>query len=516
MRGDYAQYIESLKSTEGNPFGKFADPRAAVCFPNDYSIATANMGFASLASVFAPRDGFERFFYFRRFPEMAGRSFETGRLLKEFALIAFTFPYEFDLINFFRMIHGGGVEVGSKRLLIAGGAAVSLNPKPFAPFFDLLFLGCADSFWDDFFDAVGSFDDIYRRKQNILETLKPVRGVYVPGYGTDKPRIQISRGDELLDIWPQITNPKAHFSDSILIDLCRGCRFKCHFCASGYLSKKPVYRGIGMHDLDRIDTGTEAGARKLGLIGSIVSDHPRFADIIEYAASRKIELGISSLRVDALDDRLLRLLFESGVRGLTIAPETGSDRLRMVCGKKISGGQFIEMAKRIGRIGFKSIKLYFMIGLPTEEEDDIRYIGRLCREIKKAAGKTRVTASVSVFTPKPHTPFQFARFITKKEYGDKTAILKKFSGNTGIKFTMSGYREAFISALMSLGDERVGHVLKSYALESKNPGRQLKEYGIDIDTLLHSEKDLNYDMPFDDIETEIPKPRLYDIYRRSI
>ncbi|MCP4634117.1 MAG: radical SAM protein [candidate division Zixibacteria bacterium] len=509
MNKDYLKFIQQLHEKETNPFERYTKADAAVCFANDYRIASANLGFSCMASAFSKSNGFERFFYFKRFNDMAGASFDSHRRLSEFPIIAFSFPYEHDLINCLKMLDKGHVLKKKDNLLIAGGAAVTLNPEPFKPFFDLLFLGEADLFWEKFINEIQQNRGLID-KESLLNNCYEWNGVLIPSLPHKKVEIQKIEFHSDLAIFPQISSPDLHFGKSYLIDICRGCRYKCHFCAAGYSRKKPLYRDIP----EIIDTGDFAEQNKIGLIGSIVSDHPHFEKIIKDADLKYMSMGISSLRVDSLSDSLLKLLKKSGVKSLTLAPEAGSDRLRAVCGKLITNDEFIKTASRIGEHGFSSIKLYFMIGLPTETEDDIDGIVDLCCKIRGAGIKVSISVSISVFTPKARTPFQFAAFIEKEVYQKINGKLRKGLGSAGIKHSISGYKEAFICALLSMGDENIGLALKTHVLNKINLRSALKNRNIDIEKMLYSFKEKDYKFPWDSIKGEYEKAKLFKIFRK--
>ncbi len=503
--------VAELLECEINPYPSFVKPIAAVCFPNHYEVAIANLGFSHLAHFFSMHGGFERFFFFKKYPDYAGMSFESGRRLKGFPIIAFSIPYEFDNINALKIMDKGGILDKSPNLRMAGGAAVTLNPYPFKPFFDILVLGEGERFFRQF-SGILDKSGVLAGKERILEEVQSIQGVMIPGIKESGIEIAFSGEDDLSEVIPQIISSKAHFGDMYLIDICRGCRFKCSFCAIGNLRTRPLYRDTSMLIGD---DSTTAGMNKVGLIGSIVSDHPDFSRIVSDYSNRSMRLGISSLRADLLDDDILKTLYGAGVKGLTLAPEAGNDILRTGIGKAITDEEFIACAQRISQLGFNSIKLYFMIGLPGESNDDIHSIAALCGRILKVLNSTKLQVSLSVFTPKAHTPFQFAPFMTNKLYRERTGILRQELTKLKCRFSISGYREAFISALLSLGDERIGEVMRAYAIEGRNLKSELKRQNVDIESLLFSEKGLDYRFPWDKIKGVFSKGSLYNRYERA-
>ncbi|MBD3234330.1 MAG: radical SAM protein [candidate division Zixibacteria bacterium] len=511
MTKGYNQFVADLIESEINPYPGFVKPAAAICFPNHYEVATANLGFSHLAYFFSEYGGFERFFYFKKYPDYAGLSFESGRKLKDFPIIAFSIPYEFDIINTLKMMDRGGVLDDLSNLRIAGGAAVTLNPYPFKPFFDIIVLGEGEMFFRQFSNILNKLG-VGIGKERILEEVRSIQSVMIPGKKESGIEIALSGEDDLSDVIPQIISTKAHFGDMHLIDICRGCRFKCNFCASGNIRAKPLYREMNNLTGDASDTPEMS---KVGLIGSIVSDHPDFSRIVTDYAKLGVRLGISSLRADMLDDDILNILYNSGVKSLTLAPEAGNDALRKRIGKAITDEEFIACARRISKLGFNSIKLYFMIGLPGESNDDIHSITTLCGRILKALNSTRLQVSISVFTPKAHTPFQFAPFMSNEFYRERTGILRQELTKLKCRFSISGYREAFISALLSLGDKRIGEIMKTFAIEGKNLKSELKRQKIDFESLLFSEKDLDYRFPWDKIKGVFSKGSLYSRYERA-
>ena len=481
--------------------------RVALAYPNSYSLGMSNLGFQTLYRLFneIPWCVCERVFLLPK-AELAGKkltSFETATPLSDFDLVAFSLPFEEDYPNIVRMLELSGIEPlasersaadreGAGPLVMAGGCAVTLNPEPIADFMDLFFIGEAEAaigpLMDVLKDLIGRSND----KETLLKTLSTLEGVYVPGFydfafeGAVVKGISVKAGapsqvkrvvaDVSATPVPRsvVLSPDTEFADTTLIEVERGCPRGCRFCSAGFMYLPPRWRDLG--DLKDAVTRALEEAKgfgrapwhpshaKVGLIGAAVSEYPYIKELLRFVLESGAKATLSSLRADFIDAELLTLLKEAGLRTLTLAPEAGSERLRRVVNKDIPDDVLMEAAALSTEAGFKRLKLYFMVGLPSETDSDVLAIADLAKRIGKELRGGRLSLSVNPFIPKPVTPFQFHPFerieIIERRYGILKDALK---GTGGVELRTYPVSAALVQALVSRGDRRLSILIREAA-----------------------------------------------------
>lgn len=390
-------------------------------------------------------------------------SLEQQEPLATFDVLAFSISFENDLLNLLpilelaRIPHRAEERPDDAPLLIAGGAASTLNPRPIAGIFDAIALGESECFVDDLFPILAARGP----KREKLAAMAAIPGVWVPALEPSpdaaKPRFLAD-----LDNWPTQTtiySDAAEFGGMHLIELQRGCPFHCAFCATPAIYGSPRRRGF-----DAVMAMVEAGLphrKKFGLIGAHILSHPQFAEIARAIHARGATFSPSSVRAADLDEEKVALLAASGHRSIALGIEAGSEKLRDAAGKDLSDAQIDEAVELLARAGITNLRLYFMIGLPGEAEEDIAAIATLAcrvreglrRHAPKAARQTSVAVTLSPFVPKPRTPFAREPFIGEADLKKRIAAIKGMLGKErGISVSSDAPLSAAVEAYLASAD----------------------------------------------------------------
>ncbi len=469
--------------------------RIALVFPNTYYVGMSNLGFQAVYRMLnaRPEAVCERFFL----PPESGLqqlqkpgsslvSHESGSPLGSFHIIAFSLSFENDYSTVLRMLALSGIPLLQQDrqerspLVIAGGVSVFLNPEPLADFFDLFIVGEAEEMLPEFLDLVCACGTGRRWRRPALADCANIRGIYVPsaystGYDEDglinsfvpKPGFpqEIScRQVKALDRFAAsscIRTPDTEFSDMTLLEVSRGCPRQCRFCAVGSVYKPFRMRKIEVL-LDEL-RNVPAGYLKVGILGAAVSDYPGIAKLMQTIVAQGGYASVASLRADALSEEMVALLQQCGHKTFTLAPEAGSQRLRTAIAKNLTDEELFRAVRILARHKIPNIKLYFMIGLPTETERDVQEIVRLTREIKHVYFKeaqsekwlNHIQLSISPFVPKPCTPFQWHPFDEVANLKQKlklvTGALKK---ERKVMVSCDLPKWGYVQTLLSRGDRR--------------------------------------------------------------
>ena len=472
----------------------------ALVYPQFYPVGMGNLGFQAMYHLLNAHPGFVCERAFLPSPEEADEhrrtrtpilTLESQRPLKDFAAVAFSISFEADYPYVLDLLAGAGMPLKAADrgpgdpLVLAGGVATFLNPEPIAPFVDAFFLGEGEAGALPFFEFLSDRAPAPDRVGLLQDLARSVPGAYVPaGYtpryhpGGALAAIEAAPGfpervvaPHLRDLTPYPTHshllaPQSEWGEMFLVETGRGCSRGCRFCAAGFVYRPPRERDLA--DLwTQVQPGVKA-RRKIGLVGAAVSDHPAIRELCRKILDAGGELGISSLRADSADAELLELLAQGGVRSVALAPEAGSDRLRRVLNKGLTQDDLAKAAVDVSRAGIRQLRLYFMVGLPTETLEDVAEIPRLAKflshsVIKASQGKQHlglITLSISSFVPKAFTPFQWAPFLEVAELKKRLKLVaREFHGIKAMRVHTDLPKWAYVQALLARGDRRVADML---------------------------------------------------------
>lgn len=464
-------------------------------------------------------------------------SLESQTPIKDFDLVAVSISFEDDYFNLPLIFDLAGIPLNKKDrdesspLTLAGGAAISMNPEPLSDFFDSFFIGEAEGFAKEIIDKLDSAMSESLSKVDTLRSLREVTGIYVPLWynfeydGDRMSKINISDNaptkvrramihyESTFPIAQSvILTPDTEFSNTHLVEVERGCGENCRFCPAGFLYLPPRE-----HTIDEVMKSVNEGmekTEKIGLVGAAVSEYTHIKDILKVGIKEKKEMTLSSLRLDTIDQEFLDTLKESKYKTVTMAPEAATLRLRQVVNKNITNEEIIESIAMVKKSGFTRVKLYFMIGLPTETDEDIIAMAEFALQIKATLGKGKLILSVNPFVPKPFTPFQWHNFeqvdVLKRRFNILDAMLKKEKSIEVKKLTPN---VAYIQAYLSLGDRRVGKVIEeSY---TKGVRRAIKDNKAEVDRIVHSLRVPEDVLPWDIIEHGLTRDYMWFDYKRS-
>lgn len=481
-----------------------------MVFPNTYHVGMSNLGFQYMYREIDSHPGCrcERSFLPDSETEVP-RSLESGKAWREFPLICVSAVYELDYGNILRLLDRTGLpRLAAARgedapLILVGGPAISANPEPMADYVDLVVVGEGEVIIHEVMDALLALQASGLSKRERLKALvRQIPGLYAPAFyeadahGAVSPTdpdvpfpIAYRRVDgyDRFDFGSALVTPHTEFNDVYLVELTRGCGQGCRFCLAGYL-----YRPVRYPSLQRVIETIEAGRRltpKIGLMGAAVSDYPHLYELADYLAEHPVDLSVSSVRADNIDERFVRMLKNGGIRSLTLAPEAGSLQLRKMLNKNISDEELVNAVACAADGGLDAIKLYSMIGVPSETQEDIDGLVELVTKLVKTGrpkGIKHFNVGVSSWTPKALTPLQWAAQDTPKNLELKIRYLEKAMARLGAKLRPDSWSWAQISGALARGDRRVGRAIGTavdlgYSLGAWK--RAFQEHGLDWERL---------------------------------
>jgi radical SAM superfamily enzyme YgiQ (UPF0313 family) len=514
--------------------------RVALAFPNTYWVGMSNLGFQTVYRLFNAQADVvcERVFLPPK-QELAELLASRAPLLTlesqtpagEFDVLAFSVSFEWDYVNVLTLLRLAGVPCHAAErdthhpLVVIGGAVTFVNPEPLAPFADVIAAGEGEV-------LVPALDRAFHEaggRRDLLERLVRERGFYVPSFyepqyapngalsgfalepGVDAAmpvrKAAVRTTDALDPPATLIYTPDTEFGSRFLVEVVRGCANLCRFCWAGY-----NYLPVRPFPTDRILQLAEAArpfANRAGLVSIALCDHPD----IERILARLHELGYAispaSLRLDDLTEPIVRLLHASGERGVTIAPETGSDRLRRVVNKTVTNDEILDRADLLFSCGIENLKLYYMIGLPTETDDDLVAIRDLTLQIRermlsraRARGHIgRIVGSVNPLIPKPGTAYQWLPMedaaVTERKIKRLRALM---AGIDNVYFNIKSERHSYYQALLSLGDRRVAPAIEAAERNGQNWREAVDTARVDADFYLFRDRRSDTVLPWDIID----------------
>lgn len=520
--------ISKLKSRLNAESGDSVSKRGAslrIClvYPNRYRIGMSNLGFQAVHALlnadqeilceraFLPDPEDLREYQDSRTPLL---SLESQQPVSGFDVIAFSVSFESDYLHIPAIFRLAGLPCYSAErtekhpFVIAGGAATFLNPEPVAAFMDAICLGEAEELLPNLIEKLMG-DSSGRR--GLYEDLAKLPGMYIPSLlssdaGTRVTRLYLKNLDSH-PVATTISTPEAEFSGLHLVELSRGCPRGCRFCAAGYIYLPYRQRSVAAIKVD-VAKGIAADM-KIGLVAAAVGDYRGIGDLCRHIVDSGGSFSVSSLRIDGLDETMTDLLVESGHKTATLAPEGGSQRLRDLIKKGISEEQIISACERLIGKDILNLKLYFIIGLPTETDADIEELLELVAKIRAivlARAKLNrrlgeITLSINPFIPKPFTPFQWCGMLPLKVLEKRLATIQSALRRVpNLTVQAESLKDAMLQALLSRGDRRLAEFLvKSDELQSWRKGA--KALGLDVEKIVTRQIPLEEKLPWDFISS---------------
>lgn len=499
-------------------------------FPNTYSVGITSLGYQVIWSLLATRADVR-----------AARLFTDGHdpLPRQVELMGISVSWELDYVNILQLLESHDIPIRAADrdddhpLIFGGGPVLTANPEPLAPFFDLVLLGDGEGVFDDLLEAYQQVRSCSRDRQ--LRRLAQVPGVYVPGMyepiygGATDPVVEIRpldaeipaqiekrtyRGNTLST--STVVTPQAAWENIYMVEVVRSCPEMCRFCLASYLTLPFRAADLEGHLIPAVDRGLQVTDR-IGLLGASVTQHPQFPDLLEHLAQDRydqVRLSIASVRTGTVTPRLAQVLSQRGTRSITVAIESGSERLRQVINKKLSNDQILQAAAAASQGGLSGIKFYGMAGVPSETEADLQETVDLLQALKRVAPQLRYTFGCSTFVPKAHTPFQW--YGVDRQAEKKLKALGKQVRPLGIEFRPESYNWSVIQALISRGDRRVARVLelaRSFGESLGSYKRAFKELRSELPPLeeyVHADWPTDRVLPWSHIKGPLSVERLID------
>ncbi|MBE9128930.1 MULTISPECIES: B12-binding domain-containing radical SAM protein [unclassified Coleofasciculus] len=501
---------------------------AIYAFPNDYTVGITSLGYQVIWAMLASRHDLQVSRLFTDCHESLPREPE---------LLGFSISWELDYVNILALLEFLEIPLKSAErdrshpLVFGGGPVLTANPEPFADFFDLILLGDGEILVGDFIEAYQKVRTADRTTQ--LRYLAQVPGVYVPSLyevtyqdstgaiATIQPidadipaRVekQTYRGNTLSA--STVVTEKAAWENIYMVEVVRSCPEMCRFCLASYLTlpfRTPSATGSLIPAIER---GLQV-TKRIGFLGASVTQHPEFEVLLDYMSQPQYEdvrLSIASVRTNTVTQKLAETLAKRGTNSITIAVESGSERVRQIINKKLTNEEIIQAAVNAKAGGLKGLKLYGMVGVPGEEMSDVEQTVAMMKGIKKAAPGLRLTLGCSTFVPKAHTPFQW--FGVNPQAEKRLKYLQKQLRSQGIDFRPESYNWSVIQALISRGDRRLSRLLELTRHYGDSVGsfrrafKELKGQLPELDFYVHADWSTDRVLPWSHLQGALPQATL--------
>jgi radical SAM superfamily enzyme YgiQ (UPF0313 family) len=514
--------------------------RVALAFPNTYFVGMSNLGFQTVYTLFNAEERIvcERVFLPPK-SELAAQlasgaplvTLESQTPVREFDIVAFSVSFEWDYTNVLTLLRLAGIpRLAAERtvhhpLVMIGGAVTFVNPEPLAPFADVVAAGEGEALIPSLVTACAAARD----RADLLRRLVAERGFYVPAFydvryagdgsiaavlpreGTGAPSVvrkaTLKTTEAVNPPATTIFTPDTEFGSRFLVEVVRGCANLCRFCWAGY-NYLPV-RAFPKERILQLAERARPHSDRVGLVSIALCDHPEIEEILTGLVDMGYSISPASLRLDDITPTILRLLRQSGEKTITIAPETGSDRLRRVVNKTLTNDEILGAAEMIFAAGMENLKLYFMIGIPTETDDDLVAIRDLTLQLRETMlrhARTRghvgrIVGSVNPLVPKPGTAYQWLAMEDDRAIEQKIARMRALiAGIDNVYFNIKSERHSFYQALLSLGDRRVASAVEAAERNGGNWRAAVAEAGVDAGFFVFRDRSRDRVLPWDIID----------------
>ena len=514
--------------------------RVALAFPNTYFVGMSNLGFQTVYKLFNEEDGIvcERFFLPPK-SELAAQvaagapllTLESQTPVRDFDVVAFSVSFEWDYTNVLTLMRLAGIPLRADArthhdpLVLIGGAVTFVNPEPLALFADVIAAGEGEVLIPALLKAFKEASD----RDDLLRRLVAERGYYVPAFydveyardgtisaflprqGTGAPatvkKAALKTTDAVDPPATTIFTPETELGSRFLVEVVRGCANLCRFCWAGY-NYLPV-RAFPKERILELAKRAKPYSNKAGLVSIALCDHPDVEEILTALVEMGYSISPASLRLDDLTPTILDLLRRSGERTITIAPETGSDRLRRVINKTVTNDEILNAAEMIFAAGFENLKLYYMIGLPTETDEDLVAIRDLTLQLRdimmrhaRPRGQVgRIVGSVNPLVPKPGTAYQWLPMTDDRVIERTIRRMRTLTADIdNVYFNIKSERHSFYQALLSLGDRRVAPAIEAAERNGGNWRAAVAEAGVDADFFVFRDRSADAMLPWDIID----------------
>ena len=523
--------------------------RFALAYPNTYFVGMSNLGMQTMYRVINHRpdtvcervflpDREERAAYTKTHAPLL--SLESQRPVGDFHLVGFSISYENDYVNFLQMLeHARLPLLAAERddrhpLVLVGGAVTYINPEPIADFVDLMIVGDGEETIHHYLDLAQ--DTLGQPRHDHLRQAAQLPGIYVPSLqrqSRDAPVLTPRKITELAQ-WPaysSVLTDDTEFSGSLLIEITRGCPWKCRFCTVGYVY--PKFRQLPAETvLDIVATQQQRDRQtgiepvgKVGLISSATGDYRHLEAVAKGLVDLQVGIGISSLRMDRMPEVLIDCMVRSGVRSCTVAPEAGSERLREVIRKDMTEANILSGVDMLLAYGMRNLKLYSMIGLPTETDTDLQELIDLAFKIwerMKRVGRARgalglLTLSVNPFIPKSATPLQWCAMAPRRVIEAKLQTLRQaIRKESHIRLKHESLKSAYLEAILARGDRRLSEFLLEVHRHHGNWRRAARQLAFDVERVVCTPLESNMPLAWDFLESDRQRQRLQREHGRAL
>ena len=548
VRQKYRQRLQAERGTLVHDAGQ-ARLRVALAYPNTYFVGMSNLGLQTMYRVMNQRpdtvcervflpDATDRSWYEKTHTPLF--SLESQRPLHDFHIVGFSVSYENDYVHLLRMLELARIPLlaaerdASHPVILVGGAVTYINPEPLADFVDLMVIGDGEEAINDYLDL--AHNTLHQPRQQHLCQAAQLSGLYVPTLHDRQSLVTPMPPRKITDLshWPAYTSvftADTEFSGSMLMEITRGCPWKCRFCTVGYVY--PKFRQLPADTVldlvaaqqQRDRTTGHAPVQRVGLISSATGDYRHLAAVVQGLVDMGVAISISSLRMDRMPEVLINGMVQSGVRSCTVAPEAGSERLRQLIRKEMTETDILHGVEMLLASGMRNLKLYSMIGLPTETDDDVQELLALVWKIwqhMQRYGKSRgalgtLTVSVNPFIPKPATPLQWCAMARPREIDTKLQTLRHaVRRESHLRLKHGSLKNAYLEAILARGGRQMRHFLLAIHHHDGNWRRAAQQIGFAWEQFVCTPLAEEVELPWNFLADARQQQRLHREHARAL